>query len=184
MGAMNHPDLPNLDSLHWLADTILPALRNLNQLDPQQAHLTVIGPYREDLVEPLLDRIRGLWPVRHLGHLERVEPELRQHRLLLAPTRFAAGLPHKVQHAISQGIPVVTTELIASQMGWQSGQGLQFSNNPVEYAALVADLYSNQQLWTKTQKIGLEKIHKECRLESLREALHRTFISSNAIRGK
>jgi GT2 family glycosyltransferase len=184
MGAMNHPDLPNLDSLHWLADTILPALRNLNQLDPQQAHLTVIGPYREDLVEPLLDRIRVLWPVRHLGHLERVEPELRQHRLLLAPTRFAAGLPHKVQHAISQGIPVVTTELIASQMGWQSGQGLQFSNNPVEYAALVADLYSNQQLWTKTQKIGLEKIHKECRLESLREALHRTFISSDEIRSK
>jgi GT2 family glycosyltransferase len=184
MGAMNHSNLPNLDSLHWLADAILPALRSLNQLDPQQTHLTVIGPYREDLVEPLLDRIRALWPVRHLGHLDRVEPELRKHRLLLAPTRFAAGLPHKVQHAISQGIPVVTTELIASQMGWQSGEGLEFSNNPVEYAARVADLYGNQQLWTRTQKVGLEKIQQECQFESLREALRRTFISSNEIRGE
>ncbi|MEB3353878.1 MAG: glycosyltransferase [Cyanobacteriota bacterium] len=176
MGAMTHPDLPNLDSLAWLAESVLPALKNQGQINPQEAPLTVIGPSRDDLVQPLLDRIAAVWPVRHLGQVARVEPELLRHRILLAPTRFAAGLPHKVQHAISQGIPVVTTELIASQMHWQSGEGLLCSDEATGFAAQIVALYRDQALWECTRAAGLIRIHQECRQESLRLALAQTFL--------
>lgn len=161
MGAMNHPGLPNLDSLLWLAEAILPALRN-QQLKPEDAPLNLIGPYRKDLVQPLLERINNIWPVVHLGVIPEIQPTIMRHRVLLAPTRFAAGLPHKVQHGISLGIPVVTTELIASQMGWSSCEGLIASNNAQHFASSIAQLYNDPDLWEKVQTAGLARIGREC----------------------
>lgn len=175
MGAMNHPGLPNLDSLLWLAQSILPSLISQNILDPNSAPLTVIGPYSEELVNPLLDAIASLWPVRHLGQVDDIDKEIKRHRIVLAPTRFAAGLPHKVQHAISQGIPVVTTNLISSQMEWKYGEGLMSSNDPSVFASLISDLYTDQDAWEQTQKAGLAKISDECRRDKIKNSLIKTF---------
>ena len=174
MGAMNHPGLPNLDSLLWLADAVLPALR-LQPLQPEQAPLTVIGPYRDDLVRPLLERIKAVWPVIHLGAVAEVEPILRRHRVLLAPTRFAAGLPHKVQHGMAMGIPVVTTELIASQMGWSNGEGPMASNNAWEFASHIARLYNDPGLWEQVQAAGLACISRECHPQRQVDVLARSL---------
>lgn len=174
MGAMNHPGLPNLDSLLWLADAVLPALRQ-QPLQPEQAPLTVIGPYREDLVRPLLERIEAVWPVIHLGAVPEVEPILRRHRVMLAPTRFAAGLPHKVQHGIAMGIPVVTTELIASQMGWSNGEGLMASNNAWEFASHIVRLYNDPGLWEQVQAAGMACISRECNPQRQANALARSL---------
>ena len=35
-------------------------------------------------------------------------------KVFIAPTRFAAGIPHKVHEATANGIPCVTTELLAN----------------------------------------------------------------------
>lgn len=171
MGAMNYPGLPNLDSLAWLADAVFPALRQQGQLDPEQAPLTLIGPYRQDLVHPLLKRLQAVWPTVHLGAVPQVEPVLRSHRLLLAPTRFAAGLPHKVQHGIAMGVPVVTTELICSQMGWSDGDGLLASNSPIEFAQLIAKLYGDPGLWHQVQTGGLARIRRDCDPLKLRRSM-------------
>ena len=176
MGAMNFPGLPNLDSLKWLAEAILPALRDLGQIPPEAAPLTVVGPFRDDLIQPLLERIASVWPLRHLGRLDDVGPELKRHRLFLAPTRFASGIPHKVQHAISRGVPVVTTELLAIQMGWNHGEGLLFSNDPVAFAARITELYTNQALWEQIQRSGLDTISHHCQPERLRQGLIDTFL--------
>jgi len=177
MGAMNFPGLPNLDSLHWLADSVLPALRKLGALDPEFAPLTIIGPYSKQLAQPSLDRIAEIWPLRHLGRVEDVSGELHTHRLFLAPTRFASGLPHKVQHAISQGLPVVTTELIASQMGCLDGQGILYSNDPIGFATCIADVYNDEALWSQLQKDGLDYVREECSLNQLRQGLSDTFLT-------
>ncbi|MCT0215614.1 glycosyltransferase [Synechococcus sp. CS-1330] len=180
MGAMNYPGLPNLDSLAWLADAVLPALRQQPHLNPEQAPLTIIGPYRGSLVQPLLDRLQTVWPTIHLGPVAQVEPVLRSHRLLLAPTRFAAGLPHKVQHGISMGVPVITTELIASQMGWSNGEGLLASNNAIEFARLIAQLYSDPGLWQQVQAGGLARIRRDCDPLRLQSAMANSLgMSSN-----
>ena len=177
MGAMNFPGLPNLDSLHWLASSVLPALRQLGDLDPESAPLTIIGPYTKQLAQPSLDRIAEIWPLRHLGKVEDVSEELHIHRLFLAPTRFASGLPHKVQHAISRGLPVVTTELIACQMGCLDGQGMLYSNDPIGFATCIADVYNDEALWTKLQEAGLLYVREKCSLSQFRRGLTDTFLS-------
>jgi hypothetical protein len=94
----------------------------------------------------------------------------------LAPTRYASGLPHKVQHAISQGLPVVTTELIATQMGWTHGEGLAYSNDPEGFARTIAQLYTDQPLWENLQTTGLQQIRQDCSPSMLRQALIDTFL--------
>lgn len=176
MGAMNFPGLPNLDSLAWLADSILPALLKLDLFQPEAAPLTIVGPFSLELVQASLDRIAAIWPMRHLGRVEDVDEILRRHRLLLAPTRYASGLPHKVQHAISQGLPVVTTQLIASQMGWSYGEGLAYSNDPEGFARTIAQFYTDQCSWEKIQAAGLQKIREDCSPSMLRQGLIETFL--------
>lgn len=176
MGAMTYHDSPNIDSLHWLAEEILPELKRQGHLNSAQCNLTVVGPSNAELIEPLLEKIRRHWPVEYLGHLENIEPILRQHRVLLAPTRFAAGLPHKVQHAISQGVPVVTTTLIANQMGWQNGDGLLHSDDPKKFAEHIVNLQHDAALWQSIREQGLARVYKECQQEKLRKALERTFL--------
>ncbi len=46
------------------------------------------------------------------------------HRIFVAPTRYAAGMPYKVHEAASFGIPVVATELLRRQLGWEDGREL------------------------------------------------------------
>ena len=179
MGAMTHPDLPNIDSLRWLAEAILPGLKNQGRLDPQQCPLTIVGPSKADLIQPLLEQIILHWPVDYLGHLEDVDPILRQHRVFLAPTRFAAGLPHKVQHAVSQGTPVVTTALIANQMDWRSGDGLLYSNDPEEFATHITNLHCNAALWQSTREQGMARIRIECQRNKVKNALEKTFLVSH-----
>jgi GT2 family glycosyltransferase len=171
MGALNFPGLPNLDALAWLADAVFPTLRQQNLLNPEQAPQTVIGPYRKDLAQPLFERLQAVWPTRCFGAVPQVEPILRSHRLLLAPTRFAAGMPHKVQHSISVGVPVVTTELISTQMGWSDGDGLLASNSPIEFAQLIARLYGDSGLWQQVQAGGLARIRRDCAPHRLQRSM-------------
>ena len=49
------------------------------------------------------------------------EPLYAAHRLFVAPARFAAGAPYKVYEAASFGLPVVATELLREQLGWEDG---------------------------------------------------------------
>ena len=178
MGAMNHPELPNIDSLHWLAEEILPELSQRSDIDPNEAKLTIVGPYRSDLVDPLIKKISRIWPVCHRGKVDDLDRLLQVNRLLLAPTRYAAGLAHKVQHSISSGLPVVTTQLICQQMDWQPGDGLLCSNDPSEIAKKIHDMYNNSDLWKQVQAAGLRRISKECDPKYLREALRETFLQS------
>ena len=176
MGAMNHPGLPNIDSLNWLADEILPVLKRLGEINPNEAMLTITGPYRADLVDPLIKKMNSVWPVHHRGQVDNIDALLQEQRLLLAPTRYAAGLPHKVQHSISSGLPVVTTQLICEQMDWEAGDGLLCSNDPREIAHHINNLYNSSDLWQDVQIAGLMRIAKECEPEKLKQALQETFL--------
>ena len=175
MGAMNFPGAPNLDSLAWLAESLLPELRKQNKISPTDAALTVIGPFSSDLIDPLLKKISIFWPVVHLGCVDEVDRILHTHRVFLAPTRYAAGVAHKVQHSLSCGLPVVTTDLICELMGWKSGDGLLSSNEPLQFAHHITQLYNNKSLWEDLQAAGLKKIQSECDPATFKEALKELF---------
>jgi glycosyltransferase involved in cell wall biosynthesis len=117
--------------------------------------LTVAGalfPGAPDLAAP---------GVELLGQVEDLEPLYASARIFLAPTRFAAGLPHKVVEAAAAGLPTVATNLIAGQMGWRHGEEIMSADRPEDFAQSCASLYEDETLWCRVRDGGQTRIAAE-----------------------
>ena len=83
-------------------------------------------------------------------------------RVFVAPTRYAAGIPHKVHQAAALGVPVVATSLLARQLGWRNGEHLLVADTPDEFAKAVTRLHGNAQLWANIRAGALGRVAQDC----------------------
>ncbi|WP_174503850.1 glycosyltransferase [Acidiphilium sp. C61] len=157
IGSIHREDSPNLDSLRWYRDEILPALRKVMDNPPR---LTFIGYTAPDLDLAELENIPGL-TLR--GMVADLRPAFDEHRLFIAPTRFAAGTPYKVYETVSYGLPCVATELLCRQLGWTEGQEIAAvpGNDAAAFARQIASLYRSEPQWTAMRDAGLRRLAAE-----------------------
>ncbi|EQD45096.1 glycosyl transferase family protein, partial [mine drainage metagenome] len=110
VGALDSDLSPNADSLLWFAGVVMPLL---DRLIGDRYKLLVAGRCTAPRVIALSGpRIRLLQRIDDLSAL------YARARVFVAPTRYAAGIPHKVHEAAAKGLPVVITPLLAEQLGW------------------------------------------------------------------
>jgi GT2 family glycosyltransferase/glycosyltransferase involved in cell wall biosynthesis len=167
VGAVHETDSPNLDALHWFAEAVLPLIE---EALGWQTRLTVVG-YTAEHVD--LGRLRDHSRVTLRGAVANTVPLYDQHRVFVAPARFAAGTPYKVHEAASFGLPVVATEMLRTQLGWESGRDLLAadSGDPARFAQHVLALYADEQLWHTIRSGAAERIRSEHRPEPYASAL-------------
>ena len=150
VGAMHTADSPNYNSLCWFADDVLP------RIEPHlgwETRLTIVGFVAPDIN---FARLRGHPRITVRGSVADLEPLLNSHRIAVAPTRFAAGLPYKLHEAASYGVPSVTTTLLAEQLGWENGTEL-LATDPSDaegFAHHCVELYRSEELWTRVREFG------------------------------
>jgi glycosyltransferase involved in cell wall biosynthesis len=137
-----------------------------------------ISPARFDVVgENDTDEIRRLTAgVRMVGPVEDLTRSYDTHRVFVAPTRFAAGLPHKVHEAAARGVPVVATPLLAGQLGWRHDVEILSAETPRAFADSCVQLYNDAGLWSRIRENALTRLERDCSperfLDSLRLILH------------
>ncbi len=161
VGAIHRMDSPNYNSLCWFIDEVLPLIaREL----AWETRLTVVGYTGADVD---LGRFRDHPRVTLHGAISDLQPLYDQHRVFIAPTRFAAGTPYKVHEAASFGLPVVATELLRRQLGWENGRDLLAADasEPAAFACHVVAAQRDEVLWTRLREAALDRI----RLENNRE---------------
>jgi len=146
LGNFRHP--PNLDSVRWLIDQIWRQIRK----EMPEAELHLYGSYPPGEVS----RHKGENGIYAHGPVENHRAALRQHRALLAPLRFGAGIKGKVLEAWGTGTPVVGTALTFEGMG---AQGIECHTCESFPAACVA-LHQEQNLWEDQQKAGAAAIRE------------------------
>jgi glycosyltransferase involved in cell wall biosynthesis len=157
VGAFHTMDCPNLDSLTWFVDAVLPLIEvELGW----ETRLTIAG-YAAPGVE--LDRFDNHPRITLRGAVADLEGLYNGNRVFIAPTRFAAGAPYKVFEAASRGLPVVATELLREQLGWTAGQEILSadSSDPAGFAAGVLELYRNESLWQAIREGALRRLERE-----------------------
>lgn len=153
VGAVHAVGSPNYDSLEWFAEFVWPKV--LQALP--DATLAVVGHWAA-----------GVKPPVALSHtsivLHRDAPDLTPHldraRVFVAPTRFAAGIPHKVEMALSRGVPTVCSELLADQLdlaGPPETNAVARAGilNPVGFADLCVRVHEDEGLWSGLRARGL-----------------------------
>jgi len=148
-GNVAHTTTPNADSLRFFANDIAA------HLDPSPAFdLTVTGAGSARLVH-LEGRIRGVGAVPDLrAYYERA-------RVLVAPTRFAAGIPLKVIDAARHGLPVVGTSLVARTLGWTHGEEMLVADDAMLFAQHCRELVANDALWHHIRERALAAVRRD-----------------------
>ena len=157
VGAIHRMDSPNYDSLCWFIDEVLPLIaRELTW----ETRLTVVGYTGAEVT---LDRFRDHPRVTLRGAVTGLEQLYDSHRVFVAPTRVAAGTPYKVHEAASFGLPVVATELLRRQLGWEDGQDLLTAEvtDPAAFARHVVAVQRDAELWQRLRDTALDRLRRE-----------------------
>jgi glycosyltransferase involved in cell wall biosynthesis len=157
VGAIHVMDSPNYDSLCWFVDAVLPVVE---QALGWETRLTVVGYTGEGVS---LERFCNHPRVTLCGPVSDTRNLYNAHRVFVAPTRYAAGMPYKVHEAASLGLPVVASELLRRQLGWGNGQELLAAAviDPDAFARHVIQLYQSEALWTQIRASAAERVRME-----------------------
>jgi glycosyltransferase involved in cell wall biosynthesis len=171
VGAIHEMDSPNYDSLRWFVDEVLPLVEaSLGW----ETRLTIAGYTTNSAA---LDQFRDHNRITLRGTVTDTEPLYDSHRLFVAPTRFAAGTPYKVYEAASFGLPVVATDLLRRQVGWENSREMLSadSSDPALFAQHVVSLYRDSSLWQKLREHAADRLlaenSRERYVQMLRETL-------------
>ncbi len=155
LGAMREDHAPNSDSVRWFAAEVLPLIRQA--LKKPELRLTVIGDATAKTIKALDGKDVDL-----VGRADDLGEALSRARLMVVPTRFAAGIPHKVHHSAMLGIPMVATGLIAGQVGWEDGRELLVADDAASFASACARLYGDRDLWESIRASALAHARIDC----------------------
>ena len=176
VGALTSDASPNVDGLRWYLANVQPTLENM--LGPDEARLTVAGHTLESLDLAWLAKHPN---VEMLGPVTDLAPLYARHRVFIAPTRFAAGIPVKVLEAASYGLPVACTELLRDQLGWDGTSVVSASEtDPDQFAAAIAKLHDNEPLWQQIRAGALERLQHDASPEHYARQLTEAVLAAGA----
>ena len=167
VGGFRHP--PNVDAAIWLAESILPRIRERR---PDIA-LTLVGSDAPPAVMALAERPG----IRVPGHVPNLEPLLDSHRFSVAPLRYGAGVKGKVNQALAHGLPVVATRCAVEGMGLQHGVDALVADDAQAFADAVLAAYDDEALWNRLVDGGLTNTEREFSPERARQTLRAVFAS-------
>jgi len=154
---------PNVNSLIWFFEDILPIIRaRLGQNVP----VAIAGICDSERIRNLAsDAVRILGPVDDLREL------YDRARVFVAPARYAAGIPHKVHEAAAHGLPCVVTPLLAAQLGWHDACEVGVGSDSQSFAARCLWLYEEKDAWQRLRRNALNRVKEECSAEAFEEKL-------------
>lgn len=161
IGFLDWEGSPNIDSINWFIDKIWPLI--LNAIP--NASFGIIG----QILPSLAERLSLVPGVRVYGAVDsnKIEELIAHHRVFVAPTRFASGIPHKCHTAASVGIPMVCTELLANQLGWDSTIAISAPCVGLEFADACIKLHRDEKLWLQIQSNAYAAVRRDCSFDQM-----------------
>lgn len=149
IGGYDHT--PNVDAVEWFVKQILPVVRRT----VPDVVLHVIGSNPPEALTRLASP-----SVNVVGWVEDVEPWFDRARVFVAPLRYGAGMKGKVGHAMSHGLPLVTTSVGAEGMGLRDGEHALVADEAKPFAAAVVRLYEDEVLWSRLARSSLQHVEE------------------------
>jgi glycosyltransferase involved in cell wall biosynthesis len=163
VGSIHEDTSPNGDSMVWFLSEIWPSIR---ERLGGTATLTIAGLHKSERLKAMAGPgIQVTGPVDDLsGYYESA-------RVFIAPTRFAAGIPHKVHESASRGVPAVVTPLLAGQLGWRHGAEVLTGGNAAEFAARCIQLHEERDTWLRVRQAALAAVSRDCSEDVFQERI-------------
>ena len=138
---------PNWQTTLHLKQKIWPEIK---QKLPE-AKLHIYGAYASDKVYQLQNKKEGF--VVH-GRADTVDEVMQNHRILLAPIQFGAGLKGKMVDAMQNGLVSVTTPIGAEGISEDHRWNGFICTSDDEIIDKAIQIYHDEEEWISRQKLG------------------------------
>jgi GT2 family glycosyltransferase len=175
LGGYEHT--PNVDAVLYFVEEVFPLIRR--ELPEVEFYVVGSNVTRE------MEKLKRIDGVRVIGWVPEVEPYFNKVKVFVSPLRYGAGMKGKIGHAMSCGLPVVTTSIGAEGMELIDGGTALIADGAEEFARKVVKLCQSPDLWMKLSTSGIEHIKKrytpevvKTRLESILSELLLDFKKS------
>jgi GT2 family glycosyltransferase/glycosyltransferase involved in cell wall biosynthesis len=167
---------PNGDSLCWFMGQVMPLI---NEALPD-VRVKAVGYTHESVKHQFGRRSKNF---SLIGQVPELRPYIIEHRIMIAPTRFAAGVPQKVFDAAVCGTPTVCSPLIASQMTWRDGSETLVGSidDPKHFADQCIRLYTDPELWGNVYEQSLASMRAYSSRYELRGSLDKVLSAIDSL---
>ncbi len=149
IGGYNHQ--PNVDAVKWFHKEIFP--RVIKKIPNIEVTL-----YGSQVPKEILDLNASNFKVIGFVKEEEIKDIFNSARIFIAPLRYGAGFKGKIAKAMSNGLPVVTTDIGAEGIGLTDGENALITENPEVFADKIVQLYSDKILWNHISKNSLDHV--------------------------
>jgi len=139
---------PNWHTLQVLKTTVWPLLRK----KLPAASLHIYGAYATQKVMQLHNEKERFYIHGRAKHAREC---ISNHRILLAPIQFGAGVKGKFIDAMQVGTPAVTTTVGAEAMTGGMDWNGEIADDLTEFADQAAALYQDKNRWLEAQQNGV-----------------------------
>jgi glycosyltransferase involved in cell wall biosynthesis len=143
-------DSPNVDSIFWYLEEVAPLLRQHHGI---HVPLTIVGNTSAELRARLANE-----NVSFTGVVDDLAAVYNRARIMVAPTRFSAGIPLKVIEAAAAGVPCAVTERIAGQLEYSDDIHARVGSDAAGFARACADLYQCGDRWRRIRDVALQDV--------------------------
>ncbi len=163
VGSMDYS--ANVDAVEHLIDDVLPKLRRTD------VTVEIVGSNPRAAVRRAAER--SPLRVEVLGHVPSTEPHFAAARMLVVPLRFGGGTRLKILEALARGVPVVSTPLGCEGLGLVHERDVAVAEGPVELAAAVDRLLSDDELCLSLSREGRKTVEQRYDWRRLGERFER-----------
>ncbi|ASG24706.1 methyltransferase domain-containing protein [Nitrospirillum viridazoti] len=139
---------PNVDAILTFVAEIWPKVRHLLP----DVILRIVGSNPTAEVLALHAPDQGVVVV---GYVADLTETFANCRITVAPLRFGAGIKGKVVTSLSYGVPCVASKVAVEGMGLKTGLNILTAETPDDYAAAIAALYQERELWQRLSDGGI-----------------------------
>lgn len=154
--ASESKDNPNYDSIMYFIKNIWHKVSNNLKFN-----LLVVG-YNKS---PKLQQLNNNNNIRVIGSVDKLDAYYNNCRLFIAPTRFAAGIPHKVTNAAAYGLPSVLSPLLAKQLGWLNNRECLVGEDDDDFVDKICAMYTNKNIWLNIRENMKTYLKNKCSTE-------------------
>ncbi len=158
---------PNIDSVLFYNDEILPAIRK--QFPNMETYLIGTRPIR------VISKFDGKDGITLLADVPQMEDHLFQDDIYLCPLRVAAGIRNKLLEAMAAGMPIITTRLGAEGLDVFHEREVLFAETADEFTAQLARLMQSVELRQELGKHARKYVEERHKYSVLGEKLERLY---------
>src|SRR5271157_2478782 len=167
VGAMHGRDNPNADSMRYFCNEVWPIVQASTGTE-----LLIAGYGTDGIREELVGR-----GIHVVGPQDDLFPLYNEARVFVVPTRYAAGIPFKAHEAAAHGVPLVVSQLIGEQLGWQNESECVIAVGPTQFADACCRLYKDEELWSRIRAAALRRVEQDLSESQFGDSIDRVIES-------